>query len=277
MIILDNSQLVLSTILMEFGKTKTPSEDVIRHMVVNTYRHYRKTYKAKYGDLVICQEGGNYWRKEAFPFYKASRKKLQDKDKDHWEKVFDIFDRIKTEIEENFPYKNMRVDGCEADDIIAVLTKHYHAKEKILIVSSDKDFYQLHRYDNVKQYSPYHKKMVEESHPDRYLFEHIARGDSGDGVPNILSDDDTFVDESKRQKPLSAKNLTKWLTEKCVPTECQQNWERNQKLIDFTYIPVDRENMIIEEFEKPMGSRGKIFDYLVAHKMKLLLENINEF
>ena len=63
-----------------------------------------------------------------------------------------------------------------------------------MILSGDKDFIQLHKYKNVTQYSPITKKFVNGIDPDEYLYEHILKGDVSDGVPNVLSVDNTFTD-----------------------------------------------------------------------------------
>ena len=277
MILIDNTQILLASIFSQTKKIEDISVDVIRHVAINTYRYYSSKYKAEYGEMVICQDAGNYWRNDIFPHYKANRKKQQNEDKEHWDRIFDVLGTLRTEVAENFPYKNMRVERCEADDIIATIVKHHHDKEKILIVSSDKDFQQLHRYENVHQFSPIHKGLIRCKDPSSYLFEHILRGDTSDGVPNILSDDDTFVDDDKRQTPLSVKKINLWKSAS-VPTEHGKNWERNQKMVDLTYIPVEFENNIVAEYNKPIaGTKGKIFEYLVKNKMKLLLEVIDEF
>jgi 5'-3' exonuclease len=276
MILIDNTQILIASIFSQYKNINDVSEDVIRHIVVNTYRMYRTRFKNEYGELVICQDSADPWRRSVFPHYKANRKKAHDKDKEQWDKVFEILTKIRHEVTENFPYKNMRVDRTEADDIIATLVKNFHTKEKILIVSSDKDFQQLQRYENVYQYSPIHKDFLKCQNPEKVLFEHIVRGDSGDGVPNILSDDDTFVNENKRQKPLSTKKITNWSV--CgVPKEYERNVERNKTLVDLTYIPEEIEQNIMSEFANPYtGNKGKVFDYLVKNNMKLILESIDE-
>jgi hypothetical protein len=277
MILIDNTQILLASIFSQFKSPTEVSEDTIRHIALNTYRMYKSKYGEEYGELVICQDAGDYWRKDIFTHYKSNRKKQQDKNREDWDKIFEILTKIRSEVQEVFPYRNMKVARCEADDIIATLTKHFHDKEKILIVSSDKDFQQLHRYENVRQFSPIHKGMIKCEEPQKYLFEHILRGDTGDGVPNILSDDDTFAEDGKRQKPLSAKKINDW-SSYGIPEELKRNWERNQSLVDLAYIPEKYEQNILSEFAKPYsGSKSKVFDYLVKNKMKLLLEVVDEF
>ena len=113
------------------------------------------------------------------------------------------------EIEEHFPYKVVRHENCEADDIIATLvenTQEFGKHEGVCIVSSDKDFAQLQKYRNVFQWSPMKKGWIKEGTPRKQLMELILKGDQSDGVPNVLSPDHCFV-EGIRQTPLRKKQL----------------------------------------------------------------------
>ena len=78
--------------------------------------------------------------------------------------------------------------------------------EDILIISSDKDFQQLQSFGNIKQYSPAHREYLVCENPEWYLSNHIIRGDSSDGIPNILSDDDTFINPDKKQTIMNKKD-----------------------------------------------------------------------
>ena len=130
---------------------------------------------------------------------KPSRKKDRAASGLDWDIIFTNLNQVRDEIKEHFPYKVIEVYGAEADDIIAVLTRERN-DDVTIIISSDKDFIQLHN-NIIEQYSPVTKKLINGKDPVNYLREHIIRGDRSDGVPNILSPDDTFT-ESKRQKPL---------------------------------------------------------------------------
>ena len=251
-------------------------EDYLRHMTLNTYRFYRNKFGSKYGELVICNDSKNYWRKDIFPHYKHSRKaKIKDSDLD-WSSIFNSMTKIREEVKEIFPYKSITVDRTEADDIISVICKHTRS-EKILIISSDKDFQQLHRYENVDQYSPIRKDFLSCDDPEEFLTDHIIKGDTSDGIPNILSDDDVFLMQDKRQKPCGKKkigiikeNLSEWTgTDK---------WKRNQSLIDLNSLPKQYESAILAEYDKePVGKRSNMLNYFIQNKLKNLMPNIEEF
>ena len=288
MILVDNSQIVLSSIFSQYPNPETmvvgnDPINLIRHITLNTYRHIKDKFGKDYGDLVICQDSNNYWRKDIFPFYKANRKKAREDNQEYWDVIYDAMKTIRTEVAENMPYKNIKVDRCEADDVIGVLTKHYHPTESILIVSNDKDFQQLLYYPNVKLYSPHKKTMVECEDPTMFLFEQIVRGDSSDGVPNILSDEDTFLVDTKRQRPITSKRLSEFLN--TMPSDLSSNkqdftvqaFKRNQQLIDLAMIPEVYEQEILKKYSEPLLNTHKMFNYFVEHKLTNLMKDLTSF
>lgn len=253
------------------------NEDYLRHLILNTYRFYRKKFHKEYGELVLCHDSTNYWRKDDFPHYKANRKKSMEKSDLDWKEVFSIMDKIRSEIEEVFPYKNLRIMRMEADDIIAALCQHFHETEKIIIVSNDKDFQQLQRYPNVEQYSPQKKQKLICEDPEEFLINHIIRGDSSDGIPNILSDSDTFVVEGKRQKPCGGKKYAEIITN-INEWRNSENWSRNQKLIDLNCLPdLYRQKAIDLYNNTSTGDRSGLLNYFVSKKLKNLMSTIEEF
>lgn len=278
MILIDNNQVILSSIFAQTKGKKDLDEDQVRHITLNIYRSIRNKFYSEYGELIICQDSSNCWRKDIFPQYKAGRKKTQQKDAADWNKIFDVLGTIRREIRETFPYKNISIQRCEADDIIAVLAKKYSPTEKVVIVSSDKDFKQLQRYDNIKQYCLRKKQFLVEEDPQRFLFDHIMYGDSSDGIPNVLSADNVFVD-SIRQRPISKKKLEKlYRQEEDLGVEFERNWDRNSRLVDLDRIPEKYVTEILEAFEEsPIGARSNIFNYFVSNKLRMLMENIQDF
>ena len=277
MILLDYSQIVIANVMMN---KKSMSEDFVRHAVLNTIRMYHHKFTEEYGDLVVCCDATNNWRKEAFKYYKAQRKTTRDKSDFDWSELFRLLHMVREEIAENFPYKVVYIDKAEADDIIATLILNKDKEEPVLILSSDKDFIQLQKYKNVNQYSPLKKNFLDTDNPENFLREHILRGDVSDGVPNFLSSDDTFVTD-KRQTPLSKKKVSVW-SELEPDVFCQgeqlRNYRRNEMLIDLTKIPEWLQDKIVVEYDRqPEVGRTKLFNYFVKHKLKNLMEHINEF
>ena len=280
MIIIDMNQISLASLMMDLNmrKSNEVDEGMVRHMILNSVRLYRTQFNKEYGEVVLTYDSKHYWRREYFPQYKAGRKKGREKDNKDWDKIFGVLNKIKAEFKENLPYKYLEVYGCEADDIIATLCKN-NQDEKIMIISGDKDFIQLHKYPNVKQYSPILKKYVKGHNPDTYIKEHILKGDTSDGVPNVLSQDNTFVD-GIRQRPLGRKKIETWLDIHIddLPEEVKRNYQRNDKLINLDNIPEEYTKVIINEFnEAPCGDRSKLLNYFIQSRLKNLTSEIGEF
>ena len=274
------NQISVASLMMHLNMTKqkTVDEDMVRHMILNSVRLYRNMFKEKYGEVVLTYDSRHYWRRDFFPQYKASRRKSREKDLKDWDNIFGALNMIKAEFKENLPYKYLEVYGAEADDIIATLCKN-NQDENIMIVSGDKDFIQLHKYPKVKQYSPILKKFVKDHNPTTYIKEHILKGDTSDGVPNVLSPDNTFVD-SIRQRPLGRKKIETWLDIHIddLPEEVKRNYQRNDKLINLDNIPAELEKEILDDYDgATFGDRSKLLNYFIQTRLKNLTETIGEF
>ena len=284
MIIIDMNQISLASLMMDLNmrKSNEVDEGMVRHMILNSIRLYRQQFTKEYGEVILTYDSKHYWRREYFPNYKAGRRKGREKDDKDWDSIFGVLNKIKAEFRENLPYKYLEVYGAEADDIIATLCKNitfFDEDEKIMIVSGDKDFIQLQKYPNVKQYSPILKKYVNGHNPDTYIKEHILKGDTSDGVPNVLSQDNTFVD-GIRQRPLGRKKIETWLDIHIddLPEEVKRNYQRNDKLINLDNVPEELEKEIMVDFcEAPCGDRSKLLNYFIQSRLKNLTSEIGEF
>ncbi len=281
MIILDMNQISLASLMMQLSmeKTKIVETDKVRHMILNSIRMYRSQFKEEYGEIILAYDSKHYWRRDFFPYYKKNRKKARESDNNNWEQIFECLNTIKQELKDYLPYKHLEVQGAEADDIIAVLAKNID--EKMMIVSGDKDFIQLHKYKQVRQYSPILKKIVNGDDPIDYIKVHILKGDSSDGIPNVLSNDNVFV-EGLRQRPLSKKKIEAWKDGEFEGTtatqEVMRNYERNKKLIDLDNVPVELSENILKTFhEAPCGDRSKILSFFINSRLKTLTESIGDF
>ena len=281
MIIVDLTQVLIASLMASTrGGTEPIDEDLVRHIALKSLVMYRKKYNRTYGELVLADDSYNVWRKDIFPHYKANRKKSRDKDTKDWSQIFDCITVIRDELKENFPYKYLLISKCEADDIIGTLCEKYGDTENIMIISGDKDFQQLQRYKKVKQFSPITKSNIKLTQEQalEYLTDHIIGGDTGDGVPNCLSQDDVFV-SGLRQRPLSKKKRTT-IKDPLVmnDSEVDRNLSRNRSLIDLTYIPSEYKNQILEEFDNvKVASRGGLLNYFIKKRLMDLQENIGDF
>ena len=283
MIIMDLSQVMISNLMIQLGNHTNADieEDLLRHMVLNSVRAYNVKFKDEFGEMIIACDAGNNWRRQVFPYYKANRRKNREKSEINWTAVFETLNKVRDELKDYFPYRVIRVDGAEADDIIGTLAQTYgNTNEKILILSGDKDFVQLQAYMNVQQFDPVQKKWRKTNDVDKFIKEHIMRGDTGDGVPNFLSADDTFV-VGARQKPISQKKLDQWLDadpKEFCDEKMLRGYLRNQQLVDLNFIPPDIKKEVLVQYEQQAGKgRDKLFNYFIERRLKLLLESVNEF
>ena len=285
MILIDLNQVLLSGLMAQISSQKNVQmeEDLVRHMILNVIRTHIKNFKNEYGEVVLCCDNRNYWRKTIFPFYKAGRKKAREKSDLNWTLIFDMLAKFKQELKDNFPYRVVDVDGAEADDIIGTLAPRQVAHENVLIISSDGDFLQLQKYNTgkykIKQYNPAQKKFIISNNPSQELKEKIIRGDKGDGIPNILSSADTFVREI-RQKVLSKDKVDHYLMQE--HTKYDENahvgFVRNQILIDLSFIPSDIKEKIINNYEETKPApKSKLLNYFIEKKLKNLMDVIEEF
>jgi 5'-3' exonuclease len=277
---------MISNLMMQL-KGDALNENLVRHMVLTALRAFERQYSPTYGEVVLAYDSKHYWRKEAFPYYKQNRKKDREASNLDWGAIFEVLNKIRDEIKNFFPYKVVEVYGAEADDVISTLTtfqayknikleKQGKGTEKVLILSGDKDFIQLQKYPFVKQYNPILKKEIKHENPREYILEHIIKGDKSDGIPNFLSDDDTFV-SNKRQKPISKKNLEKWVTlspsDFCLDKQSVENYERNRKLIDLTLIPEHLATEIVSYYKALNNSEKKVpLEYFQQHQLTKLME-----
>lgn len=280
-ILIDLNQIVISSMQSQVRSCKINvlTKDLCRHLVLNSIRAVVHKFKKDYGEVVICCDSRTYWRKDIFPYYKANRKKGREKSDLDWEVIFEVLDEVRESLSTIFPYKVIRVDRAEADDIIGTLVPRLSAHEPVLIASSDGDFKQLHKYPNVKQYSTQLGAWIKSSNPTLELKEKILTGDSGDGIPNILSADNVFV-LGIRQTTLSAKKKSTIITEDFDNSKLEhyKNIQRNKMLIDLSYIPQSIKDSVIEQYETTQtGNRKLMMNYFIEKNLVNLLEVIDEF
>jgi 5'-3' exonuclease len=281
MIIIDYNAIAIANIVVQKIEI---NEEMIRHMILNSIRMYNVKFRKQYGQMVIANDSSN-WRREIFPQYKFKRRDNREESPLDWTEIFRIINKIFDDLGEHFPYKTVRVQRCEADDVIAALVDHtqeFGNSEDVMIVSSDKDFIQLHRYNNVRQFSPMTKKFIQDKNPRRYLFDQILKGDSTDGVPNIFSPDNTFVDKI-RQTPMTQKKMDMFFEnadklQDVMDSEVYRNYCRNKKMVDLGEAPVELKLEIIDMYTNhKTAHRTKVLNYLIKNRCRLLIECAEEF
>jgi len=290
MIIIDFQQIMLANLARQMGNHQNAQldESILRHMVLNSLRAIRMKFKNENGEIVIACDSRRSWRKDVYPYYKANRAKARKESELDWTLIFDSFATIVAELKQYFPYRVIQVEGAEADDVIGTLVQQFGSEvgmgfdvEPIMIVSGDKDFQQLQRFANVRQWDHVGKRMINTNNPEKFLREHILRGDVGDGVPNFLSDDDTLVTQGKRQKQMREDKMANYLANyphNPASETLLRNWKRNEQLIDLRFIPNEIREQVMEQYEAEAGkNRSKLVNYFIAKKLKNLHNNITDF
>lgn len=282
-ILIDYNQVILASLFASIGNHHNVDidENLIRHMFLNSIRANRKKFTKDYGEIIICADNKNSWRREAYPYYKANRRKSRDESELDWSQLFSVMDTIRTELKEVFPYKVIHIEHCEADDAIGTICHEMGevlntGGEKFLVLSGDKDYIQLQKYSNVDQYDPIRKRWIRNDNPENYLKEHIIRGDKGDGVPNVLSADNCLA-LGERQKAMTKPRLSKMLKGD-MDAETQRRFYRNKMMIDLEEIPQKYKDQILVEYyaEKNVG-REHLFNFFVEKKLKNLITDIQDF
>ena len=279
-ILVDANQIAISHLMVRHKIENGINIDSVRHSIVRVLGRIQKKFGTEYGQMILCYDDKNYWRREVFPFYKQNRKQERENSKYDWDRVFSVLNKIRDELRNNFPYQVIQVHGAEADDVIAALTKSNcdnPPAEPILILSADKDFIQLHRYPLVKQYDPIRNRWIEDEDPVRYLQEHIIKGDRSDGIPNILTCDDAIVN-GKPQKKMSKEKISSLAS--MDPQEFTnfirlRNWKRNSELIDFTKMPRQIFDRIITYVSRNKVRENINIDYFIEHNIQDLIEEFS--
>ena len=251
--------------------------DSIRRSIVRVLARIQKQFGPEYGKMILCYDDKSYWRTQVFPFYKKNRKQERETSKYDWDMVFSVLNKIRDEIRRNLPYYVIQVQGAEADDVIAALSRYNHIQDKILILSADKDFIQLHKYPTVKQYDPIRNRWIENENPIQYLQEHIIRGDRSDGIPNILTCDDAIVN-GKTQKKMSKEKIAALAS--MNPSDFTnyirlRNWKRNSELIDFAKIPRPIVDNIIMTYNKYRVNTSIDIQYFIDNNIQDLIEEFS--
>ena len=250
--------------------------------------------------IVIWESGGSKIKRDIYKEYKQHRRpqKLNRFYKD------DIPDSIKNrnhqistlvQVMSNIPIIQIYVPDCEADDVIGYISKYKFRNNKKLIVSSDKDFYQL-LDKNTIIYSPTWKKLVTSKEvcekfrisPENFCLAKAVCGDPSDNIKGVdragfkslakrfpeFSHDDTFQidDLMQRCNEMIAEGVTLKIVQNIHESEdlIRRNWRLmyldTKNLAASQILKV---NNIIDTFEQ---NRNKI------EIMRILLkEGIQEF
>ena len=287
-ILVDWSNVANATTHKALALNEIDQETTSSKILLGKLRQINTEFRDKYGEIVLCADHRS-WRYDVFPEYKYRRKlKRETEEQLEGSIIQDIFAEIHSMwdiLNDERVYRTVKCYGAEGDDVMAVLAQTLPGRN--LIVSADKDMTQLTRFSNIDVYNPIKKTMADNG-PEFYRLLTLT-GDPGDDIPNILSDDDTFVDANKKQRTLSAKMKQTLMeavdieeTIRCTnfkhlpASEVLRNYRRNKSLIDLTQTPDEVKERIIEEYNKPF-KRGTVMNMLVRLQCADYLSKESDF
>ena len=293
MILVDYSGSIFAAISVELNRNMGLKTDIdfLRHIILKQLKSYHRKFHEDYGEMVVCLDcrTGN-WRKELFPAYKFTRKKKRIDSGVDWDKIFKDVNTITEEFRKELPYKFVMVNNLEADDVIALLVKNAPEiseqdmlggmKYPVLIISNDKDYKQLHKYEYVKQYYPKKQTIGREPDPEFALQDLIIHGDKSDGIPNIRSDKNIFMEDGRRQTSISTDFMRRFLKEGVDSLSIfeKERYEFNKMLISFDEIPSKYEQEVIDEYKKEKTfNRFNLMQYFARHRLKEMIDHIGDF
>lgn len=273
------------------GADRAKMGAIFRHVMLKDILMHKKSWGKQCGEVIITCDGRHYWRKEAFQYYKAGRKEAREASDTDWEAIFMIMDEFLDELRATFPYKVIKVDGAECDDVVAVLTKYFDTQELIkngleessqhvMNISTDGDFKQLYKYRHYAQWSPMTKKVVPKPNSS-FLVEKIIRGDAGDGVASVLCPDDFYVNKAiyGRAPNVTAKVIEKYSDLSNLNEEELSRYRRNETLISFEKIPLNITKAVLMCYrnQEVVRDKGLILEYVTKHRLRQLTTEINNF
>jgi len=273
--------------LSAYGEGQENNFDLVTHIFLQKILRLKSEFKVKSMDVFLCFDHKNNWRKEIFPNYKESRARARRESDINYENFFKFLDVFQEELKENFPFFTFKKLRLEADDWIACFAEYFNKiGEDTIVISTDKDFHQLQKFPHVRQYNHVKHEMFKDPDPKFSLQLKVLCGDSGDGIPNILSPDDVFITEGTRQKKFGEKKATAAILEN-KPIEVWAfenghtvNYKRNNELINFEYIPEDiKEDIILEyvNYKKIGSDIFKLNGYFKSRGLKALANRLSEF
>jgi 5'-3' exonuclease len=222
--------------------------------------------------MIFCKESidGN-WRKAIYPDYKANRASERASSVVDFDKFFEINKKFLTGLEKCMKNAQfLTVPHLEADDLIA-LTVMNEPNWEITLVSTDKDFYQLHSFKNFHQWDPIKEEYIQVLNPEAALMEKIVRGDRSDNIPSLKKGVG-----SKTFAKIYAEGLNEWLSLNML----QESFDRNTKLISFRCIPQEYKSQvknIIEDFEKQPFDSREFFNFIIAEGIGAFMDKATEF
>ncbi|UNA02346.1 RNaseH [Serratia phage SP1] len=297
-LLFDMSQIALAAALQNFEDKEPVSTTMVRHIVLNSIKYNLKKFRAKYPNVILAFDNheGGYWRRKYGWYYKKTRAEGREESQWDWEGYFTAMNKLVEEFPRFMPYYSLSIPGVEADDTIGVLTERLALQgHPIMIVSSDGDYTQLHKFKEVKQWSPMHKKLVHVKNGSARmdLFHKLLKGDRKDSVASVRVRNDFWARriDGERTPAMKAKVIEdcaaadgydqiESILKEAYPKDLNliERFKENEIMIDMSKMPTDIKQSILDKFEQyNLAPRSRIYSYFVKCGLAKLMNNINEF
>lgn len=246
--------------------------DILKYRMFDAM--YKSLFKIKdVREVVLAMDSRRSWRKLYWSKYKAHRKSAREKIDLNWDDFFAMYDEFMEDIKQNTPFKVMKIDDVEADDIIGVLA--LEKPQDFYIISTDKDFLQLCS-PRVKIFNPLKKVHVDHPNPELFIVEQSLCGQAKDNIYNVKTPLDW--PDGKRKPGFGAKayekviatGLDKWLDE----NELRDRYEFNRNLMDFARVPEEIKRRIHRDYDKyDKPSPDNIYEFVKKYGWPEYLDN----
>jgi len=272
LVVQDMSNLVYRTVFTANKYDPLDTDYVLwKNMIVERLLDDLLYFKAD--RYVIAMDDKNYWRKDIYADYKNKRKSNRKKSVVDFDEFFKVSNPFIEELEQVFPnVQFLRVDRCEADDIIAVLTKDRWSEYDVVCISNDSDLKQLYKYKHYKQFDPIKMNIYTPINSNKDLMVKILTGDSTDDIPNV----------KVRCGEVTAKKMIDEGLDKIFKDdpEIEKNFKRNKQLIDLDMIPEKYKKKIKDVYDTCIINKyngRKLFNFLMKHRMRGMIENLEVY
>lgn len=273
-LIIDLNNLIYRTLAIASFKVPDDVEDFAywKHLFINNiFSSIRQFEPSK---VIFAIDSQNLWRRELYPEYKLGRKEAREKSTIDFKAFFKMFDTFLPELKKALTNMYLlHIDNCEADDIIAVLTKEvFNDSERVNIISTDKDFIQLLKQKNVILYNPIKKGNVNSINPAKDLTIKILMGDKSDNIPAV----------KKGVGPATAEKIVNEGMDSFLETDVaiKEAYLRNKSIIDFTLIPERIRTLVKEGYANYAITEYKsmnLWGFLTRHRLSKLADDLNNF
>ena len=272
-----------------------------RESILRVLINYRNKLgkSGSFSDIVLCADSYS-WRKDKYDFYKRERSEAKDESDFDWDAFYAFMDKLLYELRDIFNIGTIKVNGAEGDDIIGTLIHEYHDQfKRMIIISSDHDFKQLFKYKCVKIYDPQINDYIERVSGSKYKLAHILMGDRGDGIPNVFTRADHYINpkynkDGKKERAVSFGEVkfeslfgsdidseTKKQNLEEIKNNNKKRFKQNKTLIDLSCTPKHIKLLIKEQYKfiklskrKNKMCRKTIMDYLKEHRLRDIRKDI---